>query len=186
MIVRGFIEDNETLSSSLEFKMQTELIQQISDKKRELNNLEVQYDREVEEEKFKILKSKSKGISKSLYLFGFEFESSSSRTPQYLEFHKVFKREFAQLLKPHIKKIEFSKPNHFDVSGFFELNESFENRDTNIYYFSIGDLRWDKILLIRTAKGFKDYTGGSNNYITLEEGFEERLIKFIQTDKGWI
>lgn len=100
------------------------------------------------------------------------FESSSQRTPQYLSFHRMFKRQFSELLKENfpISRIEISKPNHFDVSGFFEL----ENK--NIYYFSISDLRWSKgDMLIRTAKDFKDYTGGSNNFLDLEN-YENFLI----------
>ena len=160
--------------------MKQQLMDQINQKEKELNNLKEQYNNEFEKEKKQFLKSKSKDMNKSLYLLGFDFESSSQRTPQYLEFHRIFKREFKELLKPHIKRIEISKPNHFDVSGFFELNNG------KIYYFSIGDLRWDKIFLIRTAKDFKDYTGGSNNFLGLEEGFENKLIQFIKTDKGWL
>ena len=103
-----------------------------------------------------------------------EFESSTGRTPQYMEFHRTFKREIKKLLEPHVKRIEVSKPNHFDVSGFFELN------DGRIYYFSLSDLRWSKEkLLVRTAKDFKDYTGGMNQYIPLDDNFGERLLKFV-------
>jgi len=67
-----------------------------------------------------------------------------------------------------------SSPNHFDVTGFFELT------DGTIYYFSIGDLRWFKeSMLIRTAERFSDYTGGMNQYITLDDDFENRLLRFI-------
>ena len=151
-----------------------ELLQEINQKEIELNELKERHNQQIEEEKTKVLTSKTDGMAKSLYLLSFNFESSSSRTPQYLEFHRVFKREFSNLLKPYCKKIEISKPNHFDISGFFELNNG------EIYYISLGDLRWDKEnLLIRTAKDFKDYTGGSNNYITLNENLKENLFKFL-------
>jgi hypothetical protein len=152
-----------------------ELIKQIDDKKRDLLNLECNYNQRIEEEKNEVLTKKSKGMNKSLYLLNFEFESSCSRTPQYLEFHRVFKNEFTKLLKPYIKSIEISKPNHFDVSGFFELNNG------GIYYFRIEDLRWSKeSMLIRTAKHFKDYTGGCNGDIILNWEFEQRLFNYLK------
>jgi len=90
------------------------------------------------------------------------FESSSSRTPQYLAFHRTFKREFTNMMQPYCDEILVHKPNHFDVSGFFKLKSG------AIWYFSVGDMRWDKSLLYRTAKDFKDYTGGSNNQVDLD------------------
>lgn len=152
-----------------------QLTQQINQKERELFNLLEQYNQEVEAEKTKVLKQKSRGMDKSLYLLGFTFESSSSRTPQYLEFHKIFKKEFTALLKSYTKRIEISKPNHFDVSGFFELNNG------QIYYFGLEDLRWSKdSLLIREAKDFKDYTGGSNGFINLDKNFAENLKRYLR------
>ena len=154
------------------------LINQIREKETELNDLKEKYNEEIVAEKKKILESKSSGLTKSLYLLGFKFESNSGRTYQYLEFHKVFEKEFTILLKPFIKKIEVSKPNHFDVTGFFELNNS------EIYYFSIGDLRWDKqSMLIRTARDFRDYSGGSNGYVLLNNDFVSNLLKYLRLEK---
>ena len=104
-----------------------------------------------------------------------EFISSGEKTQQYLNFHRLFKKEFKKLLNSYCKEILISKPNHFDISGFFKLN------DDKIYYFSISDLRWSKdTMLIRTAKDFKDYTGGSNNFIKLDNGFKENLLNFLR------
>ena len=153
---------------------------QIIQKTNEIENLEEQYNKEAETDKKKV-KSKNGELTKSLYLLGFNFESSGGRTPQYLEFHRTFKREFTNLLKPLTKEISISKPNHFDLTGFFKLN------DDRIYYFSIGDLRWNKwSMLIRTAKDFKDYTGGSNNKISIDSDFVNRLLEFLKRDKGWL
>ena len=141
-----------------------------------MGNLNSQYEEIKEQEKKEVLKTK--GFKKVLYLLNQEFESSSARTPQYLKFHRTFKREFKALLKPYTKEIEIGKPNHFDISGFFKLN------DDRIYYFSLSDLRWSKdSLLIRTAKDFKDYTGGSNNSITLNEDFVNNLLNFLGVKK---
>ncbi|MDP2907075.1 MAG: hypothetical protein Q8O03_03985 [Nanoarchaeota archaeon] len=155
--------------------METDIMQQIEQKEIELDNLKEQYNKNIEIEKNKILKSNTGGMTKSLYLLGFNFESSCSRTPQYLEFHRVFKKEFTTLLKPHAQEIQFSKPNHFDVTGFFKTNKEL------IYYFSIGDLRWSKeSMLIRTAKDFKDYTGGSNGSIRLDGNFTDNLLNLLE------
>ena len=151
------------------------LLKQIDEKEQELLKLQEEYVNRVEEQKKEVLKYKSKGINKSLYLLGFEFESSSSRTPQYLEFHKVFKKELSAVLKLHVKRVEFSKPNHFDVSGFFELLNG------KIYYFSLSDLRLDKgNILIRTATDFKDYSGGSNNFLKLDKDFIMSLFNYLR------
>ena len=149
----------------------------INAKQRELSRLENVYDLVIEEEKKKVLEAKSKGMEKTKYLLSFEFKSSCGRTAQYLEFHRVFKREFTALLNPFCKRIEISKPNHFDVNGFFETNAGL------IYWFSLSDLRWDKTFLIRTAKDFKDYTGGSNNFLdlnNLEEKIKPYLLKGVE------
>jgi len=156
--------------------MEQELLNKIQDKERELLNLTSQLEDFKQKEKESILKTK--GFNKVLYLLNQEFESSSQRTPQYLEFHKTFKREFTNILKDYCNKIEISKPNHFDISGFFEL------KDKRIYYFSLSDLRWSKdSLLIRTAKGFKDYTGGSNHDISLDLNFIENLLSYLERNK---
>ena len=86
------------------------------------------------------------------------FESSCERTPEYLAWHRLFKREFTNFLKGKgCGEIEISKPNHFDMFGFFRAKSG------QIFYFSISDLRWCKSdMLIRTAEHYKDYTGGSN------------------------
>lgn len=93
-----------------------------------------------------------------------EFESASYRTPEYLAWHRLFKREFTKFLESRgMTGIEFSKPNHFDMSGFFK-----DGAKDQIWYFSVGDLRGFKdAMLIRTAKHYKDYTGGMNQYVSL-------------------
>ena len=114
------------------------------------------------------------------------FESSCNRTPQYLSWHKYFEREFTKFLKERgCVEIQIGKPNHFDMSGFFKKGEQW-------WYFSIGDVRWYKdTMLIRTAKGPKDYTGGSNGEISLmgfgsefAAEFDRRVISIID-EKGW-
>jgi hypothetical protein len=152
---------------------QTKLLNEINRIDIHLSNLKAKYDYNKEQHTKKVLKRKSKGIEKSLHLLGCDFESSTTKTPQYLQFHRTFKAEIKKLLAPHTSEIEIGKPNHFDFSGFFKLNSG------DIYYISVGDLRWDKTFLIRTATDFKDFSGGSNNFLNLDKTFEEMLFKFL-------
>ncbi len=90
------------------------------------------------------------------------FESSSGRTPEYLSWHRLFKREFTQFLTSKgASAIQIGKTNHFDMSGFFTLGNT-------IWYFSISDIRWSKdAMLLRTAKHYQDYTGGRNQFVSM-------------------
>lgn len=135
------------------------------------------------ENKINLIKEiKFKAASKHWFtLLHAEYESSSIRTPQYLTFCRVFKIQFKKLLKGtfDIEKIEISTPNHFDQTGFFEL------KNGRIYYFSIGDLRWDKNFLIRTAQNFTDYTGGNNQDCNIDdfESFMNDLKRIVDNSE---
>ncbi len=98
-------------------------------------------------------------------LLNVEFESASYRTPQYLTFCRVFKKQFSKLLRDNfeVHKIVISKPNHFDAHGFVQLVNG------NIFNFFIGDLRWFKTFTIRSAESFTDYSGGSNNDLNTKD-----------------
>ena len=86
--------------------------------------------------------------------------------------YSMFKRGFIGYLQNYFKLIQFkASNNHFYISGFFEL-ENKENSNKQTYYFSIEDLRFNSTFLIRTAKDFKDYTGGNNCYLLLKD-FEQ-------------
>lgn len=115
-------------------------------------------------------------MNKSLALLRQEFESDSRRTPQYLEFHRTFKREFSKALSLiGCTQVEVSKPNHFDVSGFFTAPSG------QPYYFSLSDLRWSKDnLLVRTAKHYKDYTGGHNNFVRISSGVIDGIQRLLR------
>lgn len=61
--------------------------------------------------------------------------------------------------------------------GFYYFSGFFTAPSGQIYYFSCSDTRhygYDK-LLIRTAKTYTDYTGGSNQYCGIKK---EDLMKF--------
>lgn len=107
-----------------------------------------------------------------------EFESASYKTPEYLAWHRLFKREFTKFLQSKgMTGIEISKPNHFDMHGFFK-----DGARDQIWYFSISDLRWFKDnMLIRTAKHYKDFTGGMNQYVPLssEQWFTDGFNRIV-------
>ena len=96
------------------------------------------------------------------------FESSTGKTPEYLAWHRLFKKEFTQLLTNlGCSKIQIGNPNHFDMSGFFQTKSG------QVWYFRIEDVRWSKdTMLIRTATSFADYTGGQNQYVSLNQGID--------------
>lgn len=107
-------------------------------------------------------------MKKSLALLRKGFESSSGTTPEFLTFVRTFKNEFTKLLQAKgCTNIEIGK-GHFYVSGFCTSPTG------QPYYFSISDVRmfsegngiWGS-LLYRTAKDYKDYTGGYNQYVRI-------------------
>jgi hypothetical protein len=101
-------------------------------------------------------------MKKSIALLRKGFESSSFTTPEFSSFFKTFKSEFTkELTNLGATNITFNK-GHFYLFGFFTI-------DTQAYYFSLSDVRSQPTeLLYRTAKHYKDYTGGSNMYVTIE------------------
>jgi len=93
-----------------------------------------------------------------------EFKSSSMPTEQF----SLFSREIKKVLKKTLSDYELASWNrgHFEFSCFFK-------KDGKYIYISSSDVRhfkneWYNKLLIRTAEDDKDYTGGSNNFSTLE------------------
>lgn len=99
-----------------------------------------------------------------------EFISSSCLTQQFSNFSRKFKRVFKkELIKLNCSNIEIDR-GHFYFSGFFD----YKNK---VFYFSFSDVRFFKgnPMLLRTAKHHKDYTGGSNCFINLDDNFMDAL-----------
>ena len=107
-------------------------------------------------------------MQKTLKLLQQKFQSSSGLTPQFKTFAMTFKREFTKFLtEKGCTNIEIGR-GHFFLSGFFTTSSG------QIFYFNLGDVRWPiggpvTRMLYRTAKHYKDYTGGINQYILLED-----------------
>lgn len=106
-------------------------------------------------------------------LLNTEFESSSRPTQQFKDFVKVFKTEFKkELTRVGATNIEFGV-GHFDINGFFDINGK-------LFYFSLGDVRGmnykDSVsMMYRTAQHRKDWTGGTNQWVTIEDGMADRM-----------
>jgi len=120
-------------------------------------------------------------MNKALAATAQYFESSSGQTPQYLAWYRLFRREFTKfLIAIGATQIQIGKPNHFDMSGFFTVG-------TQAWYFSISDLRGSKDkMLIRTVKSYKDYTGGLNQYVRLDNGeraFSEAFSRIVRVSE---
>ena len=113
-------------------------------------------------------------MEKTLTMLTENFESSSVLTPQFQAFSRLFKREFTKLLASlGAIGVKMSR-GHFGLSGFFQIEKQ-------IWYFSIGDVRWNKNnMLIRTATSFEDYTGGRNQFIETDDRFIENLKGVIE------
>ena len=129
--------------------------------------------RREETRRAEVEKQASSGMNGVYNLLKEEFISSSQETEQFRIFYRKFRSAIKKSLKDKIKKMEIYK-NHFDISGFFETLTG------KIYYFSLDDVRWDKgdRMLIRTAKHFKDYTGGSNDWISISN-FDNEIESYL-------
>lgn len=95
------------------------------------------------------------------------FESSSGKTPEFLRFANDFRRAMTS----ELVVIDVSV-GHFYLSGFAR------NRKTGKFaYFMTSDVRhfpmWYDTVLYRTATGPQDFTGGYNQYCSLDQLVEK-------------
>ncbi len=129
-------------------------------------------------------------MKETLRLLEAGFESSSGKTPEFKHFTKVFKKEFSRELQSiGATDIVFSV-GHFYISGFFTVN-------AQPYYFSVPVLPIKfKVrgmnhlkthpdsstckLLYRTAKDYKDYTGGVNRYVRIKLGMSADMCWYFK------
>jgi hypothetical protein len=104
-----------------------------------------------------------------------EFESSSVKTQQFKDFVSKFRSAFKKEMKSvGVTDVTFSV-GHFYISGFF----SYQGQT---YYFSLSDVRGmnyvrgEIAMLYRTAEHTKDYTGGSNQWVTIGNGMAKTML----------
>ncbi len=85
----------------------------------------------------------------------------------FLNLGKVFLRALAKDLGLHDAKIT-ANPGGIAVSGDCSLIGMWENNGLYVK-FSQPCLGGDHVLLYRTARNIRDYTGGHNNFLTLDD-----------------
>jgi len=113
-------------------------------------------------------------MNKTLELLRRGFESATVKTPEFMAFVKTFRSEFTKELKSvGATKIKVSA-GHFYISGFFT------SASGQSYYFSLFDVRGMEFvptpkLMYRTAQHYRDFAGGSNQWIDIETGMAKRM-----------
>lgn len=104
------------------------------------------------------------------------FGSGSRNTPTFKSFATKFKNKLVKELKKVAdvsdKKID---TGHFYISGFITVNGQ-------VIYVSISDVRhgFNPQLLVRTAKDYKDFTGGSNNYVNIDNNIGVNIVRTLR------
>jgi len=113
-------------------------------------------------------------MERSIKMMNKGFESSSEKTKEFMDFVKVFKKEFKSLLK------EVGCTNFKTHVGHFELSGFFKAPDGIVRYWSLPDVRdGSTSIMIRYASGYDDYTGGSNEWYDLLDWKNTESIKSI-------
>ena len=72
------------------------------------------------------------------------------------------------------KGLELLGFTNIKINRNYNYRSGFMEKDGQTYYFSTGDLRWNRqnnsaFILVRTAKNRQDYTGGTNTYFVVEK-----------------
>lgn len=128
---------------------------------------------ELEAEEAKKKEVKKKGIEGWV---GYIFESSSGLTEEFASFARDIKKHLTEIMKKEgFSLVSFSR-GHFYFSAFFEKNGKYIYVSSDDVRYSVNG--WYNNLLVRTAKHDKDYTGGSNDWATLQ-GLPEKANKLI-------
>ncbi len=98
-----------------------------------------------------------------------------------LSFARKFKNELTKQLHGIGATITEFSVGHYYVSGFFRI-------EGKCYYFSISDVRHFELkqMLWRTAKDEKDFTGGQNRYVQLNEELGRTIRDQVYMDKNKI
>lgn len=98
-------------------------------------------------------------------------------SPSFQQFFRAFKKEFTELATSlGCTNIELKK-HYFFISGFYTMPNG------QAAYISFEDWRWGAAIMTRTAKDYKDYHGGTNEFLTFDsdEEFVNQLKRFIRS-----
>ena len=161
----------------MEMSLSTLLEEKILLKKRLIE----QQEKEVQllEHQLDILKNSTENISSWV---GHQFESSSSLTPEFAAFSSCF-HKFLNTIAGKTYTLRYSR-NHFEASAFFK-----NIKTGRCVYVSISDVRffpdeWYNNILVRTAKGEDDFTGGINQCLNTQtkrpRGFLSCALPFLE------
>jgi hypothetical protein len=114
-------------------------------------------------------------MAKTLAIIDAENRCSTTNGTPYTDYlAPYFRKEIKELLKSvGAGNVEIHK-GYAELTGFFTMPSG------KMWYFSTTDLRGGRYLLIRTAKSYKDYTGGINQQIKYEVIPKEFLRQFKQ------
>ena len=103
------------------------------------------------------------------------FESSCYKTPEFMAFARMFRSHIQKQAKENGLEVTNFSSGHFYCSGFLR------NINTGKFaYFSISDVRhfpdsWINDVLLRAAEHEKDYTGGRNQSVNIQDIGREAL-----------
>lgn len=97
-------------------------------------------------------------------------------SPSYKTFQTGYKRLLTQICSEIGFVLHSFNGNHYCFSAVLK-----NNANGNFYYVSVSDVRyasdgWYNGILYRTMKHDRDWTGGSNNYSTLQS-LQENLVR---------
>jgi len=106
-----------------------------------------------------------------------QFGSGTRTTPAFDSFYRKTVNDFKKHFSDVADNIQLSK-GHFYFKGFLT-----RKRDGQVIYFSISDVRYfpQTDMLIRTAKSYRDYTGGPNHRVSIDSNFEQNFKKGIDS-----
>lgn len=116
-------------------------------------------------------------MKESISLLERGFESSSTKTPEFKHFARVFKKEFTKEMQTVGATDIVFNVGHFYISGFFTIGKQ-------AWYFSLPDVRGSEYrmpqLMYREAKHYKDYTGGVNRWVDIKPLMADQMCWYFK------
>ncbi len=106
-----------------------------------------------------------------------QFGGGTHTTPAFDSYVRKTRNEFKKVFSDIASKIKI-RGGHFYWSGFLT-----RKRDGLVVYFCVSDVRFsrEQPMMVRTAKNYKDYTGGHNQWVNIDADFEENFRRKINS-----
>jgi len=131
---------------------------------------------QAKDELSRVRREKGVPLWVSQYL-NYQFSSGGHMGPD----GEAWIKECRKWLRSFLKEVggtdlKFNKM-HFEWSAFFKIGDQW-------FYMSCSDCRFkiSNWLLVRTAKGPKDYTGGCNQQVRMDEHFQADLLRILKVE----